>query len=228
MNFEKHDVEWTPKRIERFWDYYSSNNSLEDTYFAKISGRQLIDYVRKRIPIGLAVDIGCGRGDLIGFLLDRGFSAYGMDQSPESVERVRRRFSNNRLFLGAGSEPPPADTAFMLEVVEHMDDGALEKALATVHRILKPGGHLVIMTRNNEDLDAEKIMCPDCGCVFHRMQHVRSWSAESLTSYLANHGFDAVVCNPCRLGWRRGFMGNLDKIRFRHQKPNLVYIGRSR
>lgn len=228
MSFEQHEIDWTRERIERFWDYYSGNRALEDTYFARISGRQLIDYVRKRIRIGLAVDIGCGRGDLIGFLLDRGFRAYGMDQSTESVELVRRRFSSKALFLGAGNEPPPADTAFMLEVVEHMDDAALSGALADVRRILKPGGHLVITTPSEENLDKEKIMCPECGSTFHRMQHVRSWSADTLASHLAQHGFATVVCEPHRLGWRLGLMGRLDRIRFRHQKPNLIFVGRSR
>lgn len=226
MAVEQHDIDWTPERIGRFWDYYSRNQSLEDTYFAGISGRQLIEYVRKRIRIGLAVDMGCGRGDLIAFLLDRGFRAYGMDQSPESVALVRQRFSHNPLFAGAGEDPPPADTVFMLEVVEHMNDEALGTAIESVRNILKAGGHLVVTTRNEEDLDREKIMCPECAGIFHRMQHVRSWSAQGLASYLARHGFEAKLCEAYRLGWRRGFMGALDKIRFRHQKPNLIYIGR--
>lgn len=223
---EQHQIEWTPERIERFWDYYSDNKSLEGTYFASMSGQQLIDYVRKRIRIGVAVDIGCGRGDLIGFLLNRRIRAYGMDQSNDSVELVRKRFSSNALFLGAGDQPPPADTAFMLEVVEHMDDEALGKALASIRRILKPGGHLIITTPNNEDLDKGKIMCPECGCIFHRMQHVRRWSADTLASYVERHGFEAITCAPYRLGCRVGLMGLLDKIRFRHEKPNLIYIGR--
>lgn len=226
--FEPHEVEWSPERIRRFWDYYSSNSALSETYFARIVGRSLVDYVHKTITIGTAIDIGCGRGDLIHHLLRKGFPTYGTDQSPASIEAVRARFETNPLFLGAGEDPPIADTAFMLEVVEHMDDEALGVALAIAKRLLKSDGHLVITTPNEEHLDASNIMCPECGCVFHRIQHVRSWSAASLRGVLEKSGFETISCEPYRLSWRHGLMGQADKLRFRHQKPNLIYIGRTR
>jgi 2-polyprenyl-3-methyl-5-hydroxy-6-metoxy-1,4-benzoquinol methylase len=224
--FRPHEIEWTPERIARFWDYYSSNPALSETYFAQRVGRSVVEYVGKMIDIGTAVDIGCGRGDLIDHLLRAGFPAYGMDQSQSSISTVLARFRDNPLFLGAGNEPPQAETAFMLEVVEHMNDEALDQALGAARRLLKPGGHLVVTTPNEEDLDASKVMCAECGCIFHRIQHVRSWSARTLRARLESAGFQAIRCEPYRLEWRHGLMGEIDKIRFRRQKPNLIYIGR--
>lgn len=229
--FEPHKIDWTPEYVRRFWDNYSSNPSLEDTYFAKSVGRHLIDYVSRRIRIGTAVDFGCGRGDLIGYLLARHY-CYGVDQSPESVATVNQRFGDDPKFKGAYVDSldiakGSADTAFLVEVVEHLDDASLEGLLSGAHRVLKSGGHLVVTTPNEEDLRKSEVMCPNCGCAFHNMQHVRSWSAESLSAYLKQFGFHGTA-RRTMLSRRNGFG------RFAHmtlhrtlRRPNgqLIYIG---
>jgi 2-polyprenyl-3-methyl-5-hydroxy-6-metoxy-1,4-benzoquinol methylase len=114
----------------------------------------------------------------------------------------------------------------MLEVVEHMDDEALTRALRDAHRILKPGGHLVLTTPNDEDLRAAKRMCPECGAVFHQMQHVRSWSAATLAEFVGKFGFETQSAKAIVLSRYRGLMGMAHRLRFaRRKRPNLVYIG---
>jgi SAM-dependent methyltransferase len=229
--FEPHKIEWSPALIQRFWDYYSSNPSLEDTYFAKSVGRHLLDYVARRINIGVAVDFGCGRGDLIGYLLSR-TESYGVDQSPESVATVNERFNNNPRFRGAfvGSQQLPdgcADTVLAVEVVEHMEDRPLESLLTEARRILKPNGHLVVTTPNNEDLRKSEVMCPDCGCIFHNMQHLRSWTADSLTAYIDQFGFQGSASTTNfsrRQGLARSAEMSLDRL-LRRRKGALVYLG---
>lgn len=226
----QHDIVWTPERIGRFWDYMSSTPGFEDLYFAKQAGPALIKYVAGRTSIGTALDIGCGRGDLIAALLAKGYSAYGSDQSQTSVDGVNTRFEGNPMFKGAavGTSLPDgvADTVFMLEVVEHMDDAALTIALGEARRMLKPGGHVVITTPNDEDLNAAKRMCPECGAVFHHMQHVRAWTAQTLSSFLSRHGFESESAEAILLAPRSGLKGLADRLRYvRRKRPNLVYIG---
>jgi len=229
--FAPRQIDWTPELVRRFWDHYSSNPALADTYFTKSLGPHLIDYIAKRIRIGTAVDFGCGRGDLIGHLLPR-YECYGVDQSPESVEGVNQRFGDNPNFKGAfvGSGQLPdasADTVFAVEVIEHMDDASIETMLREARRILKPGGHLVLTTPNDEDLRASEIMCPSCGCIFHRMQHVRSWSAQTLERYVASFGFDGRA-RATMLSRRRGIARSAHEflhrlLRFKFYQ--LIYIG---
>lgn len=226
----QHEIEWSPERVRRFWDYMGSTPGFENLYFARKAGSALIKYVASRIRIGTAVDIGCGRGDLLHFLLDRGYQAYGTDQSQASVDAVNARFEENPRFRGAvvGTALPDAiaDTVFMLEVVEHMDDAALVQALHDARRILKPGGHLVLTTPNDEDLQSAKRMCPECGAVFHQMQHVRSWTAETLSQFLSKLGFACRSAEATVLSPHSGLMGVAHKLRYTGRKrPNLVYIG---
>lgn len=231
---EQHDLKWTPEHVRRFWDYYGANPALEDEFFTRQVGRSLIACVSKRISIGTAVDIGCGRGDLLGFLTERRIDAYGTDQSPASVEAVNGRLGGTPHFKGAvvGIDALPngiADTAFLVEVIEHLDDDALKSVLEGARRILKPGGHLVLTTPNNEDLEASKLMCPDCGAVFHRMQHVRSWSADTLSAHLARHGFECRFAMATSLNRHGGILALASQMKgllLRRLPPNLIYIGR--
>jgi len=226
----QHEIVWTSERIGRFWDYMAGTPGFEDLYFARQAGPALIKYIAGKIRIGIAVDMGCGRGDLIALLLDKGYDAYGSDQSAASGESVNARFRGNPHFRGAVVGPAlpdaSANTVFMLEVVEHMDDEALTRALRDAHRILKPGGHLVLTTPNDEDLRAAKRMCPECGAVFHQMQHVRSWSAATLAEFVGKFGFETQSAKAIVLSRYRGLMGMAHRLRFaRRKRPNLVYIG---
>ncbi|HKO70751.1 MAG TPA: methyltransferase domain-containing protein [Bradyrhizobium sp.] len=226
-----HDVIWSPDRIQRFWDFIGSSSDREDTYFSKLHGRSLIDFVSARIPIGRAFDMGCGRGDLIGYLLEK-YEASGADQSPTSVAEVNRKFGGHRRFRGAfvGTEQvadSTADTLFIVEVVEHLDDQSLASVLSEARRLLKPGGNLVLTTPNDENLEASKIMCPECACIFHSWQHVRSWTKASLVDYLREFGFEGVGV-PTLLSQHSGAKRAAQRIVRRllaYPKPHLVYVG---
>jgi len=229
----QHEVEWTPDRVQRFWNYMSSTPGFEDLYFAKRSGPALISYLARRVDLGTVVDMGCGRGDLIQLLLDRGYDSYGCDQSQASVEQVKKRFAGHPHFRGAavGTGMPDgiADTVTMLEVVEHLDDAALDQLIGEARRILRVGGRLVLTTPNDEDLQAAKRMCPECGGVFHHMQHVRSWTGPELSCFLESRGFTCESADATLLTHHRGLLGMLHKLRFaRVKQPNLIYIGRKR
>jgi 2-polyprenyl-3-methyl-5-hydroxy-6-metoxy-1,4-benzoquinol methylase len=224
--FSRHSVEWTPDRIERFWDFNSV--ALADTYFAAQVGHSVVRYVSRRIRIGTALDLGCGNGSLMLHLANAGHDVTGVDQSPASIKAAALKLWGNPFFRGVSVSATgldPVDTVFMVEVIEHMDDGALDSAIDAARKLLKPGGHVVLTTPNNENLDAARRMCPDCGCVFHQMQHVRSWTAGSLSDYMASRGFNAVVCEPTLFSTRLGILAMVDRLRFRGREPHLVYIG---
>lgn len=232
-----HEIEWTPERVKRFWDFYSTNPGLEDAYFARMVGPALVKYVAKKIAIGTAIDIGCGPGDLISELLRRGYNTFAADSSPASLAKVKALFAGAAGFRGAVLMEAGAidlaststDTAFMLEVVEHMDDSALTTALKGARDILRAGGHLVLTTPNNEDLDASRVMCPECGGIFHRIQHVRAWSEQTLRAFVEPLGFSTLTCEATILPPYTNVLGTAYRVLYpliRGRKPHLIYIGR--
>ena len=51
----------------------------------------------------------------------------------------------------------------------------------------------MVTTPNNEDLSKSLICNPIDGSLFHRWQHVRSWSKESLTKKLEDFNFKPIT-----------------------------------
>ncbi len=239
--FTPHRIEWTPEKVENFWSYFSANAPTDDQYFSARYGKQIIDYVELHLELrGRVIDYGCGPGFLIRELLERGISCEGLDFSKESVKEVNSQFGDHALFRGAqeintfpSSVPDGSvDIVFAVEVLEHLLDDQLEPTLRELYRLLKPGGHIVITAPNNEDLGLHTVVCPDCGAMFHRWQHVRSFSAQSLKALMNKPGFDVTKCD------QTAFVPNVRKsaarrllelLRLIEPKrpglPCLVYIG---
>ena len=81
----------------------------------------------------------------------------------------------------------------MVEVIEHILDEQLDETLGRLAALTKPAGTLVVTTPNNEDLDLGMAYCPVSNLLFHRWQHVRSFTRETLCAVLDRFGFDEVV-----------------------------------
>lgn len=102
------------------------------------------------------LEIGCGRGGFANALLTRfpGATKYfACDYSESALEIARRRLSvhaNAEVFrediqnlsFNSGS----IDLAISCETIEHVPDAY--KALENLHRVLKPGGHLILTCPN--------------------------------------------------------------------------------
>lgn len=236
--YQPQALKWTPEHVKRFWDYTASNPAHRALYFSHMAGDALIRLVQSsRVKLsGRILDFGCGLGFLLEKLVARGIACEGADFSKTSLEQARRLLKGNPLLQGLTHVPElPAplpgnafDVVFVLELVEHVLDEELDALGEEMHRIIKPGGAIVISTPNQEDMKLGETICPQCGCIFHRWQHVRSWSAESLTAWAQKAGFKPVACRLVHLP-QPGLVGKLGVLAarvFGFKPPNLVYIGR--
>lgn len=189
-------MEWTPERISRFWDWQAQYPEVYFTYlFGPAIVASLQRYLRGRRRV---LDYGCGVGYLLPHLCARVPEAYGADPSQESIARTNERLAGTPSFKGAflidelRARKLSFDAVLCVEVVEHLDDAALDTVLADIRGLLAPGGVAVFSTPNNEDLSKSMILCPASGEIFHRWQHVRSWNRDSLPARLRAGGFDVV------------------------------------
>jgi methionine biosynthesis protein MetW len=96
------------------------------------------------------LDVGCGTGNsYAGELRHRGVSYVGVDISPEAVEAARAAGLDAQVIADA-AELPFADETFdrvlCIEVLEHLF--APQDAAREVHRVLRPGGRLVVSAPN--------------------------------------------------------------------------------
>ncbi|ABD06248.1 Generic methyltransferase [Rhodopseudomonas palustris HaA2] len=188
-------LQWDNETLSRFWGYHSQ---FPENYFSYQKGRDVVGYVSSGLPTGATVlDYGCGPGHLLPHLLDAGFVVQGADISLETMGSAVELGSRQN-FLGFATIDDLVkgarrfDAVFLLEVVEHLDDRWLDLTLKQARELLKENGQLIVTTPNEEVLEDSVVYCPVSNVVFHRWQHVRSWSSASLSECLSAHGFREV------------------------------------
>lgn len=233
--YEPHEVDWTSEKVRRVWDYFGSQEAFRSLYFSAHSGAEIVARADRHVALlGRDVlDFGTGRGDLLAVLFERGVAARGVEFSRESADAAALRFAGQPLFRGvevaaALPTPYPAesfDVVFLVEVVEHLLDAELLATVREVGRLLRGGGSVVVTTPNTENLELEHVRCPDCGATFHRWQHQRAFSADTLAALFAGEGFEPTVAEA--LYWGESRRGRIRR-RLRHggALPHLLYIGR--
>ncbi|MGE5125671.1 MAG: class I SAM-dependent methyltransferase, partial [Betaproteobacteria bacterium] len=118
---------------------------------AEIRGRQA-DYAELFRDLAPVADLGCGRGEFLDALREQGIAACGVEGNANAVRECRERgldvqqgdlveFLRSRPDGGLGG-------VFAAQVVEHLPPAALQALLAESHRVLRPGGLLVLETVN--------------------------------------------------------------------------------
>lgn len=189
-------MEWTPERISRFWDWQSQ---YPEVYFTYQFGPAIVASLRKYLDGRHSIlDYGCGVGYLMPHLCAIAPEVYGADPSAESIARTNERLAATQSFKGAyliddlRTQGKVFDAVLSVEVVEHLEDDTLTEALADVRSLLAPDGVAIFSTPNDEDLSKNMIICPPTGELFHRWQHVRSWNRDTLPARLRGAGFQVI------------------------------------
>jgi 2-polyprenyl-3-methyl-5-hydroxy-6-metoxy-1,4-benzoquinol methylase len=239
--FRPYEIEWTDEKVSRLWDFYSKNKYSDNLYFSKLVGGHVIDYLNRRIGLRnkSILDYGSGPGHLFEFFSKKNLNIKynAIDFSEESIAKLKTKFSNSPQFQNAyfvnkfpSNINDQFDVIISCEVVEHLTDERLATMMEEVQRLIKNDGIIYITTPNNEDLNANKFICPDSGCVFHRWQHVRSWNASSLSKFMESKGFQTLHVATLNFHQQRP-LHYVKEILKKIVKPNeehgnLVYIGR--
>lgn len=243
-DIQVHNIEWTPEKVSRLWGYYATNPSYREQYFSFHSGKFILNYINRYMKLDKMcsiLDYGCGPGFLLAHLLKivKAGRCFGLDFSKKAIEQINQKFKGHPVFAEAvwvDSLPSPfgdnsMDCVFLVELVEHLGDEQLLKTMKEIYRVLKPEGYVVLTTPNEENLQANKTICPECGCIFHRWQHLRVWDVASLKKSLEREGFSTIVCRAVDFGrytilYRlRQFYQSLTRLSAIKQ-PSLIYIGK--
>jgi 2-polyprenyl-3-methyl-5-hydroxy-6-metoxy-1,4-benzoquinol methylase len=228
---EPHDVEWTREKVERFWDDYANRRDAE-LYFSAQYTRALADFIERRAKPGRGrlIDLGCGNGVLLAEMARRGYMPLGIDSSVESLREAAARIGDANVMSGSVTQVPVEDRSsaglLLIETIEHVLDEDLTPMMHEITRVLRSGSPLVVTTPNSEALEAAKVTCPDCAATFHPMQHVRSWTADSLEAFLRSHGFRGVRTYETRLAPGAGLQQLARSIvyRWRGDRSHLIAV----
>ncbi len=138
---------------ERAWQD-AVGGRLQEQAYARAGTREVLDRQHARIAELLApapdlriLDLGCGVGHLLAWLARHAPARYdGLDLSVASARRARTAAGVVRAVVGDAARLPFEDAAYDRVVcngsAHHLPD--LPAALREVHRILRPGGRVVL------------------------------------------------------------------------------------
>jgi SAM-dependent methyltransferase len=188
-------VQWSPDLVERFWSGLSQTR-LSELSFSRHNADHLLELAAAYLkPGGRHLDFGSGDGDLVRALLGRGYPTAAYEPASLRALKMPGEVASHPRFLGlvGGDEPERFDVVFMVEVIEHILDACLDDAFDRVRSLLAVDGLLIVTAPLAEDLELGSAYCPSCGAFFHRWQHLRSFTPESLDAFLSRYGFRRVA-----------------------------------
>ena len=118
-------------------------NRLEERNQHLTNIKQELNFIKKLTP-GKILDVGCGLGFFLS-ALDPEWKKYGIEISQFAAAQANKY---GKIFLGDLSEAQFLnnffDVIFTHHVIEHVPNP--EVFIKEIHRILKPGGHLILAT----------------------------------------------------------------------------------
>jgi ubiquinone/menaquinone biosynthesis C-methylase UbiE len=157
-------------------------------------GRRYWDY-RDCVAFGYLkgtciLDVGCGEGITLEKLAARfpEGCVQGVDTEPENISICK----THALPVQQGSvyALPFADNTFdsvlFSEVIEHLDDP--DRALREIHRVLRPGGRVVIVFPNDLIFFIARLAMGMVREAFYNPGHVRQWNPRSIRKLLHSTG----------------------------------------
>jgi 2-polyprenyl-3-methyl-5-hydroxy-6-metoxy-1,4-benzoquinol methylase len=195
---------FTNPRIEEsnIGPYYDSPDYISHTddnrgLFAQLYQRlREVNLKRKRSLVkkfaqgGSLLDIGCGTGQFLHFMLDSGFSAAGVEVN----EGARKKASSRASVASSISEiEGDFETITMWHVLEHVYD--LDALFAFFNSNLK--GHAIIAVPNHESHDA--LHYGSNWAAWDVPIHVHHFNKNSLAVLAENHGFEIAHIEPMKL-----------------------------
>lgn len=157
----------------------------------EIIRERLVDYLPLFTGATNVLDIGCGRGELLGLFREHGIGARGVDTNHGMVEVCREHgLIADRADAVSYLKTLPdnsLDGVIAIQVVEHLEPAYLTKLIETAFHKLQPGAPLVLETLN-----------PACWVAFFEsyirdITHRWPLHPDTLRYLVQAHGFSSVT-----------------------------------
>ncbi|MCX7847973.1 MAG: class I SAM-dependent methyltransferase [bacterium] len=135
----------------------------QDAYYSAFTyGRKKIDeFIDEQLRLvragGKILDAGCGTGEQVKRLRERGFEVVGIEPAGEMRSKAQQRNPGVEIKYGLVTEIPYGDEEFdgviCIEVLRYLDRGDNLQAYKEMLRVTKPGGRIIVSLVNLWALD---------------------------------------------------------------------------
>ena len=219
------DPQPTPAQLERLYgkDYFTERPNYDRTQaevtFIEDGQKQdalnhvrpdkFTDYIRARYP-GRAfryLEVGCGPGYTLKSLQALGWTTHGLEISEHAADFARRELHlpvvTGNIETTEDFHADQFDLAYMGDVLEHLRSPAA--TLAKFHRILAPGGLLVLALPSVLNLPSVRLGFAVYGLLGKQRKmdippyHLFEFTPATITKLLQKQGFEVVeLLNPVK------------------------------
>lgn len=175
------------------------------------------------LPKGRLLDIGCGVGDFLMHVKQKGWEIAGIEPSQEAKSIAQNRLGF--LPFDPAESTSLADHSFdvitMWHVLEHIDD--LKFQLSELKRLLKPGGQLVIALPNYKSFDCQYYK--NLWAAWDVPRHLNHFSPDVICSMFTSIGMDFV--DTQKLKWDAYYISFMSERYLHHSLPLFrgVWLG---
>ncbi len=179
--------------------YYESDDYISHSNSSRTVKDKLYQLARKRAlkkkfkiihriqPHGRVLDIGCGTGEFLGYLMSRGYIVNGVEPSLQAREKG---IAEHAISVVPSLDAIPALEQFqvitMWHVLEHVPD--VRETFKRLHSLLATGGLLVIAVPDRGSWDAEHYMTHWAALDVPR--HLSHFRQKDIHTLLEEHGFE--------------------------------------
>jgi SAM-dependent methyltransferase len=186
-----------------------------------VVSRALIDLIDTLDSNSLILDIGCGPGRVLGFLVKRGLHCIGIDRSRVSVEIATSRCNSPAIVADNLCLPIPdavADVVISDGVIHHTEDPYC--AFVENLRVLKPGGRMYLAVY--KPFGRYPLLYKFPGAIIrHGVQH--AWSRPWVTVFAQVPYF---LIHFIRSGGKRTWTGSINLFYDYFVTPRVVFLAR--
>lgn len=147
---DKYDKVWAPLYGEGKTGLYDNTTHL----------RFIQEFLSLLPPQATILDAACGAGRYTSFLLEKGHSVLGIDQSRGMLDRAKAKYPGVRfekIGLQEMAYQGKFDGVICVDAMENVSPEDWSLVLANFHRALKPGGYLYFTAETIENVDEEEI-----------------------------------------------------------------------